>query len=351
MVISRRGDIQGYKLSGSTGHAFWIGDESGVAEAPRSALPVSNSGFAEPNLIWLLPARDVPCGIRDIPGTILRDSMSSPNVVRAGAAASSSVCGLMTAGTFNSDGLYLWSCSLKPFAASSHHSCVNSSGCICIFRNISLRCYTVLEIVPISQPGLSSSLSLPCSVSWWSSSSPSSPSLKLAISLRLSPIATIIPWNIVLWSVVANPVFSAVSVSFCSSLIALLASSNRFLATVVSLSTSSSIQFSLLHCITCAFHIVSLLQAAFWIASCAMPHRLGPILLPSCSCLHLLDDIVVWTAWSICHICRREVAKCSFSEHSPLLCVLTMLLGEMLDVARHGHCGGNLRLLCQGWYI
>jgi hypothetical protein len=61
-----------------------------------------------------------------------------------------------------------------------------------------------------------------------------------------------------------------------------------------------------------------------------------PFLPPSLSGLYLLDDVDEWHAWLICLICQLEVEKCSISEHRPLYHVLTLLLGEMLDVARYG---------------
>jgi len=76
---------------------------------------------------------------------------------------------------------------------------------------------------------------------------------------------------------------------------------------------------------------------------------LGPFLPPSHSCLYSLDDVVVWISLLICCISRPGVGKGSFSENLPLYLVLTLLLGEMLDVARCGPNGGKLRLLCQGW--
>jgi len=104
-----------------------------------------------------------------------------------------------------------------------------------------------------------------------------------------------------------------------------------------------------LRCLKSAFPINFPAQASFWIVICAMLPTLGPFLHPSHSCLYLPDDVVVWNALSICHISPPEVAKGSFSEHWPLCLVLTLLLGEMLDVARNGPHGGKLRLLCQGW--
>jgi len=97
------------------------------------------------------------------------------------------------------------------------------------------------------------------------------------------------------------------------------------------------------------FWVVSPPPATFWIASCATLQELGPFLLPSNTCLHSFDDIVVWNALSICHICLPVMAKGFFSEHWPLYFVLTLLLDEMLNVARYGPHRGKLRLLCFGW--
>ena len=59
--------MQGSQLTGSTGFAFQIGDESGSAAGARLAIPVFDCGFPEPSLISLLPEREVPGGICDIP--------------------------------------------------------------------------------------------------------------------------------------------------------------------------------------------------------------------------------------------------------------------------------------------
>ena len=72
---------------------------------------------------------------------------------------------------------------------------------------------------------------------------------------------------------------------------------------------------------------------------------------PSRACLQSLDDVVVLKALLICRFCPLEVAKCSFSEHGPWYFVLTLLLGEMLDVARSGQYEGKLHLICQGWLV
>jgi len=91
-------------------------------------------------------------------------------------------------------------------------------------------------IVPITQPGSSSSRSLPFALSS-SSSSPSSPSSELTGSLRLSPIATIISSNVFSGSLFVNPVISACFISSFSCWTAASASSTRFLTPAVSLSS------------------------------------------------------------------------------------------------------------------
>jgi len=45
-------------------------------------------------------------------------------------------------------------------------------------------------------------------------------------------------------------------------------------------------------------------------------------------------------------ICLAEMATGSFSKHGALYFVLTLLMGEMLDVATYGPDGGKLRQLC-----
>ena len=92
-------------------------------------------------------------------------------------------------------------------------------------------------------------------------------------------------------------------------------------------------------------------KASFWIVSCATLPTLVPFLPPSRSGLHWLDTIEMWNALSIWHICPPEVWTSSFSEYSPLDLVLTLLLGEMLDVTRYGPNGGKLSRICQGLYV
>jgi len=104
-----------------------------------------------------------------------------------------------------------------------------------------------------------------------------------------------------------------------------------------------------LPCIKSAFSVISPPQSSFWIVSCAMLPMLAPCLAPNHYCLYSPHDVRVWNASSICHIRQLEVAKGSFSEHWPLYLLLTLLLGEMLDVAKKEPYGGKLCLLCHGW--
>jgi hypothetical protein len=72
---------------------------------------------------------------------------------------------------------------------------------------------------------------------------------------------------------------------------------------------------------------------------------------PSQSGLGSLDDIIMWIAVSIFHICLPDVAKGYFSDFRLLYIVFSLLLGEMLDVVRYGLYGGKLGLLGQTRYI
>jgi len=229
--------MQGKKLTGSAGFAYHNIDESGSKAGSPLGMFNFDCGFTETNLIWLHPGWEVPCGLCDILATISRLSISSPHVVGRGAGESSFVCGWTTARTLNSDLPYFLSRSSNQPAASSHPCWVNSSSFICFCRNVSMRYGTVLVIVPITQPGLSSSLSLPYSVSSWCSSFASSPSSEFARSLRLSPIATSISSMLTSGFLDVNRAISSCVLSSCSCWTTASASSTRFLAPVVSLST------------------------------------------------------------------------------------------------------------------
>ena len=199
-----------------------------------------------------------------------------------------------------------------------------------------MRCCTVLVIVPITQPGLSSSLSLPSSVSSSSSSSPSSPSSELARSLRLSPIAMSISSNVfrALWMSIPrfqHALYRAALVEPLPLHLQLAFLPQRFL----SQHNPQSISLSL-HCLRSAFLVAFPPQASFWISSCAIPQGLGRSPPGTRSCLHSLNEIVMLTALSICRFCQPGVAKRYFSEHCPLYFAWTLLLGETLDVASYG---------------
>jgi len=107
------GYMQGWMLTSSTGCAFWVSHASISAVCARPDLVFFDRGITEPSRIWLPPHWEVPRGIRDIPGTMSRHSISSPNVVGAGAAASRCVHSSTTAGTLKSDLPYFVSLSWR----------------------------------------------------------------------------------------------------------------------------------------------------------------------------------------------------------------------------------------------
>ena len=110
---------------------------------------------------------------------------------------------------------------------------------------------------------------------------------------------------------------------------------------------SISLSYCFLHS---AFHVLSWQQASFWIASCAVLLRLGPCLPPDRTALHSLYAFDVWIGLSICPICLVRFVESSVSKRWLLYIVLTERMGAILDVARYGPDGGQLCLLCQGWY-
>jgi len=222
---------------GSPGLAFWIGDESGSALGGRPSLPLFDCGYLETSLIWLLPGRGVPCHNCNIPGMISWHSTLSTNVVSAGAAAPSCICGSMTAvNPQMNSAVHLisfmevvgcvrpsWLCQfvklhllqLKQLHVLLHQfgDCAHHPAGIVIFAQLAQLCIFIILIFPILDM------------------------LDLARSVRLSPRATITSWNVFSSSVVVNCTLSAFLVSSCSCCFAVSASSTRFLATAVSLST------------------------------------------------------------------------------------------------------------------
>jgi len=338
-------------LTTSTDFTLSMSNELGSAAGARPGILVYNCGVLELNLLWLLPGQEVSYGICDILGTLSRYSICSPNVVCAGAFEWSSNDSWTTAGTLHSVVLYFLSLSQNQSAASSHPCCGNSSSFICFCRNLIIHCCTLLVIGPITMLVSSSLLSCPCSVSESSLSSRSSPSSELARSLRLSMIAPSSPemffralyscvWRFQLslyHPVLAAPLPLRLPLAFLP-LQFLFPHNPRCI--ILSL-----------YCLKRRFLVISRLQASFWIACCAMPQGLGLFQLPSCSCLHLLDEAVGLTALLIGLSSTLEVAKYSSSEYQLLQYALTLLLREMLDVARYGQYWGKLHLLCQGWYI
>ena len=78
-----------------------VGDELSALSGKQDNMRGYVCGIPEPSCIWELRGRDVTCVTRNSPGRIPRDSITSPNVVGAGAAATSCVCTLLTARTFH----------------------------------------------------------------------------------------------------------------------------------------------------------------------------------------------------------------------------------------------------------
>jgi len=158
-----------------------------------------------------------------------------------------SVCSVTTTRTSNSQVQNFLFLSGKWSAVSPYSGCVNSSSFCCCLRKVSMHCCTILEIVFITQPGLSSSLSLPTPVSA-SLSSSSSPVFSSSEHTRLVKLFLIwfnIPSNGISGFLVVNRTFSAYLISSFSCGITVSVSSTHFLATAASLSGWSSIHFSL----------------------------------------------------------------------------------------------------------
>lgn len=81
-----------------------------------------------------------------------------------------------------------------------------------------------------------------------------------------------------------------------------------------------------------------------------MVQGIGSYLLPICTCLYALDDVIVWNAMFIYHIYIPVVARDSFSEHGSFYYVFTWLMRKMLDDSRYGPHGGKRHPLGGGWY-
>ena len=165
--------------------------KSVAASGKESGMILSDYGFSEPSLIWLLSGRVVTAVIGDCPWMIARVCICSPNVVGDAVAAVVSIWGFTTAGTLKPVVPYFISRSRKYLAAYPQPGWVNSSSFIPFCRKLSNRCCTVLDNMPVTQPGSSISLGLPSSVSSPScfSSSPSCSSSKVERLLRPSLIA------------------------------------------------------------------------------------------------------------------------------------------------------------------
>jgi len=81
------------ELTDSTGFAFSNVDESGSAAGSPLGMLDFDCGFTEQSLIGLHPGQEIPHGLCDIPGTMSRLPICSPNAVSGGDRVSSFVCG------------------------------------------------------------------------------------------------------------------------------------------------------------------------------------------------------------------------------------------------------------------
>jgi hypothetical protein len=206
-----------------------------------------------------------------------------------------------------------------------------------------MQCCSVLQIVPITLPGSSSSLSVPSSVSSSSSSSssPSYSSMELARILRQSAKH----------STSLQTLFRATLAVVISRIISVSMSWTRFLATPVSISTQFLTHFSfsplLKLCSSCHFSTTSFfLDRKLCNASLVQTLSDSKPLLPSFAWWHRHVDIFV----QLLYLPTGSGEK-FFSDHWLLYRMLTMLLGAMLYVARYGPHGGKLSLLRQGSYV
>jgi len=185
-------------------------------------------------------------------------------------------------------------------AESTHSFCICSSSLICLWQKLPLLYFTVEEIVPISQPHLSSLLSLPNSVSASSScsSSPSSSLSEIRRLLRLSLIAFNIYSDVVLYLLVVDCTFAAFHILSCFCMIAVIAYSTFFLFTLASLFTESLMHssFSLLFkkCVSHYFSAESFIYDHKWCNTLnGLTHSAFKLLLPSFAWwCHYVDSLV-----------------------------------------------------------
>jgi len=198
-----------WTFTGLTGLTFVIGATACAMLGGRDSMSFCDYDCPEPDIIWWHPGREVRSGIPKCLWTIWILSPSSQNDLSAGEVATFSSCRLTIAGTFNPAIPYIIYLSQISVSVSPYPGWINLSSLICLCQTYSLCCSIILEIVPITWPGLSSLLSWP-SFQFSSSSSsisPSSTSSELPRLLRLSPIAFNIISHIFLCILAVNPAF------------------------------------------------------------------------------------------------------------------------------------------------
>jgi len=92
IVVSKGGNMQRLKLTTTKGFRFWICNILNAMLGRRDAMCWWDCWFLELSVQWLLLGPEVPWHICNQPATIAWITISYPNVLGTGAAASSSVC-------------------------------------------------------------------------------------------------------------------------------------------------------------------------------------------------------------------------------------------------------------------
>jgi len=258
-------------------------------------MPFCVCGSSKPDLFWLHPGWEVPCGICNCPGMISSLCITTPNVVRDDVTAVASVWGFATARTINIAISYFVYLSQKHSIMPTLPGWVSSLNIIRFYQKLTKRWCSGVETVPITGPGSSSLLSLLSSVSCSSSSWSSASSLlsELARKLRQSPMAFNISSNAFAGYLVVDQAISAFLISSCYCIITVSVSSTDFRAAEVHLSRQSLIDFSCTSLLTMYISCLFSAKSYFWIVSCAMLPTLRSSLNASCSCFNLLDDVVM----------------------------------------------------------
>jgi len=335
------------------GWNHWFIDKLGAASGGRDVMCPFVWGFGQPSLIWPLRNREGTCVICDFLGTLPWVSSGSPNVFGVDKTAPCSIWIWTTAGAINSVVPY--------FLVLSHRSSwPHLPKSVTSIRNASSASVDNAPCDPVPFWRLCPSPSRVCHLH---------PACPAQHPFHHDPRLPQPPrrWNLqdrsdyLQWlSTSPQILFQALWLSFppfrhVSNLpaAAWLLSLRLQLTFLQQRSLYQHNHWSIspsLCWLKSSILLVSPPQASFLIATCAILQGLAPCQTPSRSVLHSLEDVVLRRCRSIFRIGLLVVAKSSFLEHWPLYCVLTLLMGDMLDVGRDGPHGGKLPLSHRGWY-